>query len=267
MAMPPADVSASELFRKLQERPRPSEVVPSPCKDGEGKPIGEFRIQVLTQEQHDEARERAFDYLTRKRGIKREDLSSELLRQEQADAAAKEILALACLTVDPLPNTSPVRYARVFADGQSIARTLTADEIGVLFAAYEMVQRRFGPYEGSIESDEELSAWIKRLGEGASAHAFLALDWHALISLCMSLAHRAYLLSVALDSQWESLPDSLRSTLEICSMGIGYYGEQPAELTTDTSESRAQSERMIPDEPITLEQAAEVAKRLHKHGY
>jgi hypothetical protein len=263
MALPPTDVSASELFRKLQQAPRPSEVVDFPRKDGEGKAIAQVRIQVLTQEQHDEARERALHYLTKKRGISREDLSTELMRQEMADAAAKEVLALACLTVEPLPNTDPPRYGRQFPDGPSIGKTMTADEIGVMFTQYEIVQNRFGPYEGNINSEEELDAWIKRLAEGAGASFLAQLGLLELVGLTMSLARRSYTLSAILDRQFSSLPDTLKSDLESFSLGTGYFCGPPDESTTETG---ASSDRPEPGEPMTVEDAARIARRLHKHG-
>jgi hypothetical protein len=262
MALPPTDVSASELFRKLQQAPRPSEVVDFPRKDGEGKAIAQVRIQVLTQEQHDEARERALHYLTKKRGISREDLSTELMRQEMADAAVKEVLALACLTVEPLPNTDPPRYGRQFPDGPSIGKTMTADEIGVMFTQYEMVQNRFGPYEGNVNTEDELNAWIKRLADGANAYPLAQCDWHQLVALTMSLARRSYTLSEILESQFSTLPDTSKSDLESLGIGTGYFGAQPA----DSIPGGATSDRPEPDEPITVEQAAEIAKKLHKHG-
>lgn len=264
MAGPPNDVPASELWLKLQQRPRPSDVVDLPCKDGEGKPLGQIRIQVLAQEQHDEARQRAQKLLVEQRKYPLEQLKTDLMREVLGDTVAREVLALACLSVNAIPNTDPPRYARIFPDGPSIGQKLTADEIGVLFTQYTMVQNKFGPYEGNVANEDELNAWIKRLAEGASAYPLAQLDLLALIALCMSLARRSYTLSVALESQLSSLPDTLRSALEALGFGTGYFSKPPAELPTPDSES---SELLInPDEPMDIETAARIARDMHKSG-
>ncbi len=54
---PDKTVPPSELFLKLIEAPRPTEVINYPRKDpATGEPIGKIRMQVLTQEEHDRAR-------------------------------------------------------------------------------------------------------------------------------------------------------------------------------------------------------------------
>lgn len=261
---PPTDVEPSELWRKLSETPRPSDVVDFPRKDGKGDPIGKIRIQVLTQEQHDEARERGQKHLVETKKIPLEQIKTDLMREVLGDAVAREVLALACLTENPIPGTDPPRYGRVFPDGPSIGQKLSADEVGVLFTQYTMVQNRFGPYEGNVHNEDELNAWIKRLAEGASAYPLAALDLQALLGLCLSLARRSYTLCGLLESSWQSLPPSLASDLGRFSLGTGYFSDPQDDTLTPSGESSA--DRLIPDDPLDLEAAARIARDLHKSG-
>ena len=51
---------ASELFLKLMETPKPSMVVDFPRIDHvTEKPVAQVRIEVLSHDQHDQARQRA----------------------------------------------------------------------------------------------------------------------------------------------------------------------------------------------------------------
>src|SRR5688500_12695158 len=135
MPGPPEDVSPPELFLKLQESPRPSEVVNFPRRTGDGKPIGTTRLQVLQSEDHDAARLIVKRKLCEKHRLKPEDLEGALGEAVLRDGVAKELLAMACLTEARMANTpeDAPRYPRVFPDAESIGKLLTADELAVLF--------------------------------------------------------------------------------------------------------------------------------------
>lgn len=262
--IPPKDIPASELFQKLMETPEPSEIVDYPRKGPDGLPIGKLRIRVLRMEQHDEARIRAHQAL-KKRNLTNEDLQGATIKEVLADQCAREVLAMACTGTEP--NTQGV-YARVFRSAEDVSK-LTADEITVLFTQYQMVQDKYGPYEGNIGSDEELNAWIRRLKEGAAAFPLAQLNSQALAELIMSLADRAYSACALLESLSESSPSILESVPESWGIGTGYFGSEPASSTADGSEnSGADDSGSLPaardDELLTLDDALEVAKRLHQ---
>src|SRR6478735_3063549 len=99
MALPPRDVAPSALFLKLLETPRPSEVIDFPRFGSDGKPIDQIRIQTLTSEDQDRARAAAHADMKR-RGFAPEDIGSYGIREVYADAVAKEVIAMACLTAD-----------------------------------------------------------------------------------------------------------------------------------------------------------------------
>lgn len=281
MAGPPADIPASELWRKLSEAPRPSIVIDFPRKGPDGEPLGKLRVQVLTLDQHDEARLRAHTWLKDKKKIPSEDVRGPSIQEVYGDAVARELLAMACLSVEPIAGTetSP-RYARIFPTAEAIGQKLSADEVNVLFTAYTMAQHRFGPYEATIDGPDELNAWIKRLTEGASAFPLAQCSWHQLVELSMSLAERAYSLSAVLESLHSTLPASLASSLASWGIGTcsftaqhasdtvsGSLPEPPGGWTREPEPAATESEEpeAMPV-PMTTEDAARAAERLHRHG-
>ena len=283
------------------EAPRPSVVIDFPRLDDEGIPLGKLRIQVLTMRDHDEARILAHRWLVDKRKIKRDDMNGESIREVYGDAVARELLCMACVSVDPIhgsEKTNTPKYNIVFPDADSLARKVSADELMVLFTSYQMAQHRFGPYEGTIRTEEDLNLWLARLIEGAAALPLAQRTWHQLVELITCLAQRAWSLSVILESQFSGLPDTLKLHLETLGFGTGYFGKPLANITADGS--KPSDEQMIdylievarelspdrdplaPAEPdpdvdvdvaareavptITLEEATALAQKLHMGG-
>lgn len=267
MAGPPKDIPASELFIRLCEIPRPSEVVDFPRKDPDtGKPVGRIRIQVLTMMQHDEARIKAFRKLRKEQDLTPQDLESSLLKEVYGDRVAREILAMCCLREEPIQGTAEAgrpMYARVFPKTDDLDG-LSADELTVLFSCYEITQHRYGPHSGSVATDEEVTAWIERLAEGASAYPLAGQSWHQLADLCISLAARAYGLSAHLGSLSESLPATLDALPASWGIGTGSFGKRAAESIDPGADGSAEQPKVddLPEEPITTEQAAKIARTL-----
>lgn len=261
---PPSDVPASELWLKLCESPRPSEVIDFPRKDAMGRPLGKLRIQVLNMEDHDEARIRA-RFALKDRKLTDDDLNDLTIKEVYADRVARELLAIACTAVEPIKGSD--KHGKVFPGADDIGKKLTADEINTLFTAYLMVQNKYGPYEGNIQGADELNAWIKRLAEGGSAFPLAQRSWHQLVGLTMSLAERAYLLSEVLESQFSNLPNTLQSDLASLGIGTGLFGQPLASSTQTGGETSVDEWLDLSDgEHVTVEQAAELARRLHKGG-
>jgi hypothetical protein len=227
---PPEDVSASELWLKLCE-PLPSEVIDFPRKDRDGKPVGKIRIQVLTMEDHNKARLLATKSLkesAKEFGIGQPDMENEATKEVLGDMIAHELLCLACVTENSqthLETDGQPVYARIFASPAQIRKALTADETLVLFNAYRLVQYKYGPFERTME-DGDVDAWIERLRSGGSAFPLLALPLPQLAELTYSLAEKMSMLSRTLGSQWSSLPDTLKSSLENYCSDTLLFGEQ-----------------------------------------
>jgi len=279
MGLPPKDVPASALLKKLCETPRPSEVVDFPRKDAQGEVVGKLRIQVLPMHLHDEGRLRAHHWLIEKKGLKREDLSTLLVSEVAGDRTAREILAMACLTEDCIEGTDEPgrlkRYGKIFQNADEL-NELTGDELAVLFATYEMIQHKYGPHSGNIDSDDELNAWISRLKEGAASFPLSRLSLHQLAELTMSLSERLCSLSAVAEYLLPALPRSLDAPFRMWDIGTGSFGAPPVgfilpglESSSKPPDEPAQDGPEIPklpDEPITTERAAELAKLLFDKG-
>ncbi len=263
MSGPPTDISANELFLRLTERPRPSKVIPFPALDDASMGIpGEIRIQVLRKEDHDRARLMAHQRLKTSAGryglgvLEVKDMASPVVQEVLADLAGCEILALACMTPkSQSDDADKPKYVRVFPDGDAVSKVLSADEIAVLFSAYLQVQHDFGPYEPLIAGEEDVSAWIRRLVEGADTLPFLRLSSPQWAELLNSLALRLYTLSDTLTSQWSSLPESSQLSLAKYCMVTTSSGE-PAVSTTEP-----QLLGLRADSPIDFDTAVRMATK------
>ena len=264
MSGPPTDVSPSDLFLKLQQTPRPSEVVNFPRRTSDGKPIGTTRIQVLKAEDHDEARVKATQKVKAAHKVTEEDLRHPMVDAVVRDYAAREVLAMACLSEKSHGeiNGKPF-FPRIFADGKSVGDLLSGDEVAVLFQAYLLVQAKFGPFERNVQTEQDLSDWIKRLVEGAAEFPLQHLSSAHWAELASFLARRAFTLSVILECLWESLPPTLKSRLGTYSLGTGFFGKPPANTPEAGLETLPESDlRKLPEVEITVEDAAEIARRL-----
>lgn len=261
MPGPPQEVPPHELYQRLLERPRPSELVPFPGLNQAGTK-GELRIQVLSKEQHDRARLVAQNQVKKNAQryglppLSSADLNEEAVKSVVADLAACEVLAMACVGTKPIGDDADgpnVRYPFVFGDGEAVGKTLTADEVAYLFAAYTMVQHKFGPHESLIQTDEDMNSWVRRLALGAAEYPFLRLSSPQWVELLTALATRLLTLSGILESQWESLPESLRSALQTFCLGTGSASEPPENA------SPAGTELPGPGSEISFEQALRLA--------
>jgi len=252
---PPADVPASELFQKLLE-PLPSEVIDYPRWDAAGEPVGRLRIRVLTLEDHNKAR-LAAEKAVLAGGRTREDLTNPATREVVGDKTACEILAMACLHEKSLVSDehgNPI-YAQVFGSARDLERLPSAAEVAVLFSAYQLVQARYGPYECSVESEQDVSAWVARLAEGASENPLLQLQLPDCLRLTLLLATRLYSMYELLASQRSSLPSSLVSALDSFCTDTGLFGPDPVK----SAEAGGAPSRSAKHH-VTVEEAAQVAQ-------
>lgn len=294
MAFPPNDVTSTELFLKLSAPTRPSEVVDFPRRDPATRlPIGKVRIQVLNLSEYDEARIRAQSWIVDKKRLSKDQLEGQAVKEVLGDRIAKELISMACLSVEPIKDTEQTgfpRYLRHFMTADAVD-VLLADELEALWMTLQMIQRKYGPYEGNLESPEQTTAWMKRLVEGGTALPLGALGWHHLVELTMSLAERSYTLSAILDSQSSNLPDTLAVPLNSWGIGTSSFGKLPvsaieiglqkADLGLSEGEEaerlaeivaaaeaklEAQMAPTLPDRPITTAEAADMFQQLFKNG-
>lgn len=256
---PPTDIEPSELFQKLLNATPPSEVIDFPRRDPvTGKAVDQIRIQVIGQEEMDRARIDATEKL-RARGITDAQMTSPAIKEVLADAVGKELIAMCCLTVKGGGDPERPLYARIFRDANDVSK-LRPNEILVLFNAHLLVQEKYGPFESNL-SKEDVDAWVTRLGAGASEFPLLELALPQLVLLAHSLAERLFTLSHILGSQRESLPNTLASALEnyvTDTTSAGLPADASTAITSEPKGSRA--------EPMTLEQATELAGKLRERG-
>lgn len=290
MAFPPSDVSATDLFLKLSAPTRPSEIVDFPRRDPETRlPIGKVRIQVLNLSEYDEARIKAQHWIVEKKRISRDQLDGQAVKEVLGDRIAKELISMACLSVDPIKDTEQTgypRYLRHFVNADAVD-VLLADELEALWMTLQMIQRKYGPYEGNLDSAEQVTAWMKRLVEGGTALPLGQLGWHHLVELTMSLAERSYTLSAILASRSSNLPDTLAAPLTNWDIGTSLFGKLPAsaieiglqrgDLGLTEGAAAEQVEHLVeqyeqrlaptlPDRPISTAEAADMFKQLFKNG-
>jgi len=261
MPGPPEDVPPSDLFLKLSES-RPSEVVNFPRKTGDGKPIGTTRIQVLHAREHVLARKSALRYLTEVEKLTATELDTPMGRALLGDATAHELLAIACVTEKDHGTDGKPFHPRVFRDAASLASVLSANEVAVLFQAYLLVQGKYGPFERSIQTEQDLSDWIKRLVEGAAEFPLQQLSSDQWAESAFLLAQRAYTLSAILESLLPSLPPTLKSRLGTYSLGTGFFGARAAATSPDGTATSPSDALKIADVAVTVEDARDMAAGL-----
>lgn len=289
MAFPPNDIPATDLFIKLSAPERPSEIVDFPRRDPYTRqPIGKVRLQVLNMSEYDEARIKAQLWVVEKKKISRDQLDGKAIKEVIGDRVAKELISMACLSVDPIKDSEQTgfnKYLRHFRNADAVD-VLLADELEALWMTFQMVQRKYGPFEGNLDGPEQVTAWMRRLVEGGSALPLGQLGWHLLVELTMSLAERAYTLSAILASQSSNLPNTLAAPLTSWDIGTSSFGKLPSSATeiglSDSdvgykplpperlAEIQAEIEQkmapLLPDRPVTSLEAAQLFEQMFKNG-
>ena len=265
MPGPPADVSAKDLFLNLSA-PKPSEEFDFPRKNHAGKPVARIRVQVLSMREHEQARIDAHRKLKAKYLLKEEDMNGITMREVHGDAVAREVLACACRQVAAIDGTEEsergAQYPRAFRDAEQINDELTSNEILTLFHAYLLVQEKYAPFETQSETEEEVNQWIRRLEEGGAELPLLSLSLPQLARLTSSLGARISLLYRALATQWESLPDTLRSTLLASFGDISFFGKPAGDDASTGSENSPDGPVLQAGHDLSIEDAHDLARKL-----
>jgi ssRNA-specific RNase YbeY (16S rRNA maturation enzyme) len=168
---------ASKLWLKLQELPRPTQVVDFPRMIND-EPVGKIAMRVLTQEEQMICTAAAEEVVRKHmKDARKDELGYERLF---TDAVCVEVLYRACRDADDPTNT-------VFPTPKDIRSALTTEECAKLFEHYITIQLELGPTVATM-SDEEMEAWIDRLVEGGSAFPLdlLSSDQRKLLTLYMA---------------------------------------------------------------------------------
>lgn len=258
---PPDDVEPGELWRRLEAEEPPTEVVDFPRKGRDGKPKGRVRLKVLRQEDHGLCAMEARKRLREMPLFDEKDIAADAMLQIEAGLRACEVLARACMVEKPTVVKGTELYGQAFPSPDWIWKNLTADEINTLMHHYNQVQHKFGPLETLIATPEDLDAWVKRLAEAKSTYPLGLLGSLQSEDLTLSLAQRLWSMCQLLDSQWSSLPDTLKSALETLSFATGYYGAPQDEPSPSTS---SVGFGLPTDRDLTMEEATKALEESKK---
>jgi len=183
---PPKNISAEELWARINEMPRPHKLVDFPRKDSDGKCIGQIAMVALTSEESvivaANSERYARKILKENSGdMPKSDEMAEGYKTVYENRSSAEILFKACRKAEDLSKA-------FFPSVDDISRKLTIDEVGVLMRQYLYVQMETGPIISAM-GNEEYEAWIERLGEGGSKYplGFLSLGAQTTLILLMAL--------------------------------------------------------------------------------
>jgi hypothetical protein len=180
--LPPKGTDSGELWRKLTALPRP---VSDPLDFPEavnGKPVGQYRLRVLTEGELHYVRREADVAARRMMGQeapKNGEVSfgyEDIYRNE----LSVQLVTLACRDVDH-PHVLPA-----FISAKAARERLSTDQFGVLVSSYNHWRRDIGP-ELSELTKEEMEAWVKILMEGGRRAPLARLTSEALTDLVMHL--------------------------------------------------------------------------------
>jgi hypothetical protein len=166
---PPTDVTPAQLVRRILDTARAHEIVPWMRKDDDGKPLGEFWLQVLTQSELDDAAIDAEKYVRsrmaeRSRALgetpeeAKSSVNQEAWREIFESARMVEVIWRACRDKDDARRP-------LFQAPSDIRQHLSSPEITHLINEYDSVQRKYGPLFRLLSKDE-IDEWIAILMKG-----------------------------------------------------------------------------------------------------
>lgn len=173
MTRPPENIEASELWLALTAVPRPHRIVDFPRNlPGTNEPVGKLAIWPLTQEEQMASNAEADRFMKELlKNPQKKDEANLGYHHTFTNETAVQVLFRACRD----PNSKNFEKPAFPSPGLLRAK-LTADEIGVLFNSYLRVQSEVGPIVAYL-SDEEMDAWLERIGEGGSLFPLDSLSW------------------------------------------------------------------------------------------
>lgn len=213
---PPTDTVPSELFAKMIDRARPHVILDWIRTDDDGKPLGKFWMQVLTQSEIDNAQLNADLYIRRQLKSR-----AKVLGEEDAKVAAmnqeawREMYQSACMVEVVYAASRDINEPRkhLFKTPDDIRDGLQPSEIAHLMNAYDTLQHKFGPLWRQL-TDEEVESWLTLLEQGAEdSFGPLGLLSHGqLVQLTVSLASHLSMLQTDKSCAGLQSPDGATST-------------------------------------------------------
>lgn len=185
---PPTDIPASELLQKLQSVERPSELVPFPRNDADGKPLFQYRCRILTQSEIDQAVANAERHARQVLKEGSASLTDEQIAHVRKEAWEEIYNNAKCVELIYASARDPSNNLPLFATAAQIRKLLTADEAAAMFHAYTAVQFKLGP-QWRVLSASEIEEWIDALTTGVGVYPLAHLEPGPLAQLAHSLAY------------------------------------------------------------------------------
>lgn len=205
MPGPPENIEASELWLALTQIPRPHRIVDFPRKiPGTDETVGKVAIWPLTQEEQMACNAEA-DRFTKEllKDPQKKDEANLGYAHTYANETAVQVLFRACRDPNNIQRAA-------FPAPKMLRAQLTTDEIGVLFRHYTTTQNEIGPIVAFM-TEEEMDAWLVRLGEGGSEFPLDLLTWEMRDQLLLHSASRLCSFWKATTSAGEPPPDTSES--------------------------------------------------------
>lgn len=159
MSGPNLSISPAQLWVEITKLPRPSRIIDFPRKGGDGNPICQLALVVLSPSEQVQCAVEAERYVNNKLGITKVDERAQGYKTIFDTASTTECLFLSARSAADI-------NVRFFPTSQSIRDHLTADETAVLMQAYVQMTSELGPIISTM-SEKDMEAWLERLAVGA----------------------------------------------------------------------------------------------------
>lgn len=159
MSGPNMSISPAQLWVEITKLPRPSRIIDFPRKGGDGNPICQLALVVLSPSEQVQCAVEAERYVNNKLGITKVDERAQGYKTIFDTASTTECLFLSARSAADI-------NVRFFPTSQSIRDHLTADETAVLMQAYGQMTSELGPIISTM-SEKDMEAWLERLAVGA----------------------------------------------------------------------------------------------------
>ena len=87
-------------------------------------------------------------------------------------------------------------YPRVFHSPEAVKAVLDDNELSTAWMMFSQFKTKYAPFEDGAITEEEVTAWIGKIVEGADSYPLSRMPSLDLAQLTLSIAKRAYALSV-----------------------------------------------------------------------
>ena len=187
-----SEPTGSDVFRMLTKQPRPNEVVDLPVTLAPDQKLPRVRLMLPRGGRvYDDARAFATEKMRELYGDKAQHPKLDPLYLEwQGRYVVHEVFR----TVKK-PDLA-TEYPRVFHSPEAVKQVLDDNELSTAWMMFSQFKTKWAPFEDGAITEEEVTAWIGKIVEGADSYPLSRMPSLDLVQLTQSIARRAYALSV-----------------------------------------------------------------------